>query len=337
MSSFRTYLHRISLKKKKNLWDRSLLFTKSLYKKLKNVFAGSRNKTIAKLYLRTRHLTRKRYGNNPVFISIDELVIWTNEWLKSLPGDYDVIVGIPRSGLLIASIIALKLAKPLTTPELFIKEVIWASKKIQTGKKIRKVLLVDDTISSGKSMQKATQLLLSHCKEINLNKAALIIADKSKSLVDNYYEIIPEPRIFEWNMMHSKKGKTCFDMDGVLCENCPPGFDADEEKYTAWIDSAKPYLIPSYEIDAIISNRLEKYRTLTEKWLTRNRVKYKELILWDLQSKEERKNQYGKHKIDILLSIKPDIYFESSLNESEQIWKSTKIPTICIDEMIMFS
>ncbi len=331
------YLHKIYLKRNKNLWERSILSIKDKYKKLIQKLAKTDNETVAKLYLRTRSLSRKYSGSNIKFISTEQLISWTNKWLNFIPNNYDIIIGIPRSGLLVASIISLKFAKPLSTPELFIKNIIWSSIEIKSPKKYKNVLLVDDTISSGKTMRNSLELLLSNYEGINVTTAALIATPKSKSLVDTYYKIIPEPRIFEWNMMHAKKGKTCFDMDGVLCENCPPGVDADEEKYIKWIQSAKPYLIPSYTIDAIISNRLEKYRKDTEIWLKKHNVKYKKLILWDIESKDKRNGQYAKQKIKAIKLIKPDIYFESSLSESEEIWKATGIQVMCIDEMILFS
>lgn len=137
--------------------------------------------------------------------------------------------------------------------------------------------------------------------------------------------------------MHSKKGIICSDMDGVICENCPPGVDADEDRYLEWLDNAKPYMIPAFEIDVIVSGRLEKYREQTEHWLKKYKVRYKELCLWDLESKELRLGNYVKHKIDVILKTKPDMVFESEHNQAEEIWKATHVTTICTDDMIIFS
>lgn len=330
------YLRNASLKKRRNFIDQSLLAAFSVYKKLMNTLANSDNKTASKLYLRTINLERNIMGTKYNFVTIDELVLWTTEWIKSFPNTYDVIVGIPRSGLLVANLIALKTGKPLTTPELFIRDHYWQSDLIDKKEEYKNILLVDDSITSGKTIEESLQLLRSY-ENLNITKAALIATEESKALVDLYYKIIPHPRVFEWNLLHSKKGKLVSDLDGVICENCPPGVDLNEELYTKWIKNAKPYLIPAFEIDVILSNRLEKYRSETEEWLAKHGVRYKELILWDIQSKKERGGKHAQRKIEVLLKIKPDMFWESSFAEAKHIWEATKISTICIDEMILFS
>jgi len=330
------YLRNASLKKRRKLIEQSLLAAFSVYKKLRNTLADSNNKTVSKLYLRARNIERNITGTKYNFVTVDELVLWTTEWIKSFPNTYDVIVGIPRSGLLVANLIALKFGKPLTTPELFIRDHYWKSKLIDNKRQYKNILLVDDSITSGKTMEESLQLLRSYRENLNITKAALIATNDSKVLVDLYYKVIPHPRVFEWNLLHSKKGKLVSDLDGVICENCPPGVDSNEELYTDWIKNAKPYLIPAFEIDAIVSNRLEKYHSDTEKWLAKHGVRYKELILWDIQSKQERDGKHAQRKIEVLLKIKPDMFLESSFAEAKQIWDATKISTLCIDEMILF-
>lgn len=308
-----------------------------MYKKLKNAFRRNDNKIISKLYLRARSIRRDMMAVKYSFITVDDLVVWTAEWIKTFPTNYDIIVGIPRSGLLVANIIATKLGKRLTTPELFSHNHYWVSKFIDKKIEYKNILLVDDSISTGKTMEKSLEFLQSHCENLNITKAALIVTKKSKELVDLSCKVIPHPRLFEWNILHAKKGVLAADLDGIICENCPPGVDLDEKLYTEWIKTAKPYLIPSFEIDLIISCRLEKYRSNTEEWLNQHGVNYKELILWNIQSKEERKGKYSHHKIENCLKIKPTMIWESNFGQAKQIWAATRIPTLCFDEMILFS
>jgi uncharacterized HAD superfamily protein/hypoxanthine phosphoribosyltransferase len=273
------------------------------------------------------------------FISFSDLTAWTNEWIKSFPRSYDLIVGIPRSGLLVANIIALKLAKPLATPDLFLEEQFWLSKSIKREKMIKSILLVDDSINSGKTMNQAAQVILQRFNNIDLTTAVLIATNKTDQMVDLYYKVVRKPRVFEWNLLHAKKGKgkIACDMDGVLCENCPPGVSKNKELYIQWLIDARPYLIPAFTIDAIVTSRMEKYRLETESWLSKHNVRYKELIMWDLQSKQDRKGQRDRHKIEVLAIIRPDIFWESSFRQATQIWRTTHIPTICIDKMKLIS
>jgi len=298
--------------------------------------AAHNDETASRIYLKSKYYSKQVTGKKINFVTFDELVVWTNEWLRTFPTTYDLIVGTPRSGLLVANIIALKLGKPLTTPEFFCQNKFWMSKQIDINTDLVNILLVDDSITSGKAMEEAFNCLQLSNREIKITKAALITTEESKSLVDLYYKIMPHPRWFEWNMMHAKKGKLAVDMDGVLCENCPPGVDADEKLYLNWIKNARPYLIPAFEVDAIVSNRLEKYRSETERWLAQHNVRYKELILWDIESKKERNGRHAQRKVEVLVKIRPDIFWESSLHEAQEIWKNTKIPTICFDEMCLF-
>jgi len=122
-------------------------------------------------------------------------------------------------------------------------------------------------------------------------------------------------------------------MDGVLCEDPPRGYDRDETLYLKWIQSAKPYLIPAFEIDAIVTSRLEKYRPQTEAWLKKHDVQYKKLVMWDLDSKKDRNGRNADHKAGILTGLKPDIFWESSMEQSQKIRKATGIPCLCINEM----
>ena len=155
------------------------------------------------------------------------------------------------------------------------------------------------------------------------------------------YKMEP-PRTYEWNIMHRKigsyagRGILAVDMDGVLCADPPPGADGDEDWYLEWLEQATPYLIPGFEIDYIITSRLEKYREATERWLREQGVQYGELIMWDVPDKNAR-TSFVQYKIDSLLKIKPDMYWESDWEKSQQIWEATRIPTLCIDEMTMLS
>jgi len=340
------YLLKIGGKDSPNEIEKNLLAAYILYRNTTKSLQSIENENISKLYVQSRYFRSCINGKRFIFVTIDDAVIWTSEWLKSFPTQYDIIVGIPRSGMLIANVIALRLGKPLTTPDLFAQRQFWLSakaKKHPDYTKSMKVLLVDDSINSGRTMQRNIKLMRTAGIPFDVTRAALIVSTEKKPKVDLYYKYIKHPRVFEWNMLHRKiasyteKGKLAVDMDGVLCENCPPNIDIVESEYKKWIRTAKPYLIPSFEIDAIVTCRLEKYREATEKWLKDNNVMYKELILWDIQSKKQRRGRWAKHKIDALLRIKPHLFWESNLKQANQIWEATRIPVLCTDNWIMHS
>ena len=309
----------------------------SLYRRFRSALSHSDNRIISERYIHSENLRRNVMGWKYNFVTIEELAKWTCEWVKTFPSTYDIIIGIPRSGLLVSCIVAVRLGKPLSTPELFCQKKYWTGQESNSSQEFKNILLIDDSISSGATLERSLGLLRSCCNDLNITRAVLIVSEESKSLVDFYYKLIPQPRLFEWNMLHIKRGITVSDFDGVICENCPEGVDSDEQLYLAWIKNAKPYLIPAFEIDAIVSSRLEKYRYLTQEWLAKHGVRYNKLVLWDVQSKQEREGKFAKYKIEEILKIKPVIIWESNYIQAQQIWKATKIPTLCTDVKILFA
>lgn len=331
------YLRRLEAHPGGSLADWALARTIALYRRARGAVERRDNRFLSGLFLRWKHAERGLVGWRYRFVTLAELTAWTNEWVKSLPSDCDVVVGIPRSGLLVAAIVALKLGKPLTTPELFLENRYWMSQRIERAKAYGRILLIDDSISSGETFEQNLALIRSAGAHSEVIRGALIVTPEGRPFVDQFYVEIPQPRLFEWNMLHVKRGVLAVDLDGVICENCPPGVDADDVRYAAWVRTARPYLIPTFEIDFIVSSRLERYRKETEEWLSRHGVRYQKLMLWEIASKQEGRGRHAEQKIEKLLRIKPEMFWESSGGQAREIWRATRIPTLCVDEMRLLS
>lgn len=331
------YLRQVETLDSDNLTYRLVWKAISFYKTVRQVVEQTDNKVVSELYLRSKSLERGLMCWKYTFVTFAQMVAWTNEWVRSFPTSYDLVVGIPRSGSLVAHILALKLGKPVTTPDLLYEKRYWMSPRAEGVPEYKRILLVDDSISKGEKFQENLAKVRSIHSGWEVTTGALIVTPEAKHLVDMYYAEIPKPRLFEWNMLHVKRGVLASDLDGVICENCPPGVDVDDARYAAWIQTAKPYLMPTFEIDVILSSRLERYRRETEEWLARYDVRYRELVLWDIGSKREARGKHAQHKIEKLLRIKPEMFWESSLVQAREIWRTTKIPTLCIDEMRLFT
>ena len=333
------YLKNVSEKETKSGFDRSMHAFVSSYRKIRAFVRSSDSAPISKTYLLCKNIERTITGNRLKFVTLDDMLACTNDWIRSFPEAYDVIVGIPRSGLLVANIIASKLGKPLTTPDGFVEGRVWMTKRsaYEGRKQNQKILLVDDRVSKGRELRSILAMLQEQSEEFQITKASLFVTNEAASLVNLYYKIIPDPVLFEWNLLHSKQGILATDMDGVLCDDPPKGLDANEAAYVEWMRNAKPYLIPLYEIDAIISSRLERYRAETENWLAKHRVPYKQLILWNLSSLDERRGNFAKYKSEVLMRVKPDLYWESNINEAKQIHQSTRLPILCTEQMTLLS
>lgn len=262
--------------------------------------------------------------------------------LSILPKDIDLVVGVPRSGMLPANLIALYLHKPFTDIDSFIDGRIYSSGgrgEFISHSDSKKVLIVDDSINHGGALRTAKEKLAPVADKYTLLFACIYATTECAGNVDFYFEIVDGTRAFQWNILHHKifLPHSCFDIDGVLCEN--PPVDDDGPVYTEYISHAIPKYIPSVEIDTLVSCRLEKYRAITEKWLADNGVKYKKLIMLDMKTKKERQ-RWGKHGIykgEIYKNGDYCLFVESSLHEAQDIFKTSHKPVFCTETMQMLS
>lgn len=310
-------------------------FIRGLYRRFRRRLAMKGGPAATALYLYAERLRRAGTGWHYSFVRLEEMLAWGVHWASSLKADYDLIVGVPRSGLLVANIISVKLGRPLAAPDMLLSGACWHGGKKGVMPEKPRLLLVDDSIHSGGTMAAAVEAVRKALPRASIETAALIAAPGSEKLVDHYFTVVKIPRLFEWNMLHVRKGSLVCDLDGVICENCPPGTDADERLYTAWVKNARPYLIPAFEVDCVLSARLEKYRADTEAWLAAHGVRYRDLVLWDLQDRSERRGKFSIYKIERIKSIKPEMVWESNAGQAEDIYRATGIPTLCVDTMTM--
>ena len=266
--------------------------------------------------------------------------------LNKIPRDIDVIVGVPRSGLLVATMIALLLNKRIADFDGFLEGRIIASGRtkkltndINSIDDIRKVLIVEDSVSSGESLNKI-RTKISSFPNIEFTILAAYVTNENKSMVDIYFETVANPRLFEWNLFHHKGVlcNSCFDIDGVLCVDPTPEENDDGERYRSFLLNASPLFIPSCEIGYIVSSRLEKYRLETEEWLRKNGIRYKKLFLLDSTAKERREqNLYYKFKAEIYKKTDAILFIESNDYQAEEINRLTKKPVFCVDSNRMLN
>jgi uncharacterized HAD superfamily protein/hypoxanthine phosphoribosyltransferase len=263
------------------------------------------------------------------FKSLNNLTKDIHEWIPKIEGNYDCVVGIPRSGMLVANILALKLSLPLADLDGFLEgRMLGLGKRFQHInavdflKEPRKVLIVDDSISSGQALRIAKKKIAKANSPHDLTFAAVYVTPKGKELCDLYVEEIPNPRRFEWNILASSAVKNyCFDMDGVLCLDPTNQQNDDGERYRDFILSAKSLYLPGYEIGAIVTSRLEKFRPETEQWLKEQGIRYGALHMLNLPSKEDRMRLKAapSFKAEVFKKSNADLFIESEHNQAVKI------------------
>ena len=105
--------------------------------------------------------------------SVAELTNLIRNNISIIPNDIDLIVGIPRSGMFVANYIALLMNKPMTDFDGLIEGRIMSSGRTKNTNtnimkidECKKILIIDDSVASGKSMDDCKRKYVSCDKEI---------------------------------------------------------------------------------------------------------------------------------------------------------------------------
>ena len=264
----------------------------------------------------------------------------------SLP-NVDYIVGIPRSGMIPAIQLGLLLNKPVISLNEFLHTdyktlSLKYTQRIPDKKRdADSVLVIDDSCCTGLRINEAKQEIDKNCKDkdINIIYASVYVTSESKNYVDYYFEICELPRFFEWNVMnHSILQDCAIDMDGVLCVDPNEDQNDDSKKYIDFIKSAMTLYSPKYDVGAIVTSRLEKYRKNTEEWLSNKNIKYKQLKMIDLPDKSARIRfkAHATFKAEIYLKNDYKLFIESNPIQAKRICELTNKPVLCTENMKLY-
>ncbi|MDX1530662.1 MAG: phosphoribosyltransferase family protein, partial [Rhodothermales bacterium] len=202
------------------------------------------------------------------FRSVAQLSDQILTWSSALPHDLDVIVGVPRSGLLAANLLALYRNLPMTDVEGLLEGrciatgsargplVNGAASKHDPKRVLgepRNVLVLDDSVGSGKTMQEIRERIGGADLPHRVQYAAVYVSPSGTDAVDFYCEAIHFPRLFEWNALHhGVLGQSCLDMDGVLCYDPTYEENDDGERYLTFLREARPLHRPTARVGWIV-------------------------------------------------------------------------------------
>lgn len=196
-------------------------------------------------------------------------------------------------------------------------------RELKTARDARHILLVDDSIETGGSMKAAAALLMDAVKSHQRVTTLAAYASDRDAAVDHYFEVLPQRRVFEWNLMHRPYlANCCFDIDGVLCADPTAEQNDDGSRYEDFLASARVINAPTHEIGHLVTSRLEKYRGHTEDWLRRNNIRWGKLHMLDLPTAEERRRR-GIHA-----SFKASVY--SQLEDAQLFVESERPQAMAI-------
>lgn len=265
-----------------------------------------------------------------MFVSYAELAQDVKVWAESL-GHYDVVLGVPRSGMIPAAMLALAWNCSLSTPALYAEGKLLSGGQRDVGPRGERVLIVEDSWNTGRSMLAARKLVPDA-------DAGVVYATKECPIP--HARVIGLPRVFEWNVFHHFwLQQTCMDIDGVLCVDPTKEQNDDGPKYQHFLRTAKAKWIPTRPVAHLVTSRLEKYRKETELWLQAHGVQYGKLHMLDCKDARERRRQnlHAREKSRVAVATECKLFIESSYRQASEIFQTTGIPTLCTDCMVMFS
>lgn len=284
------------------------------------------------------------------FISLDQFYKDIVTWERQLPY-FDAVCGVPRSGLLPASIIALRrnirlvdLNSLLQDPDNAIQNapIRQLNPIIQYNKPFgNKLLVVDDSASNQTTTISAIRESLKDCTNLDVSYAAVYRAS-SASTVDHYFKEVPLPRMFGWNWFrHWELQFALLDIDGVLCEDWALKQEQDDDPvYLNHLMNVKPLYIPDVPVLGLVTSRLSRYRELTETWLKKHQVMYRKLHMHPATTPEQRRrmNDHAQRKADVYIRTpEANLFVESDMRQAQRIFELTKKPVLCIDTMTCLS
>jgi len=265
--------------------------------------------------------------------------------LHRLPRDIDLVVGVPRSGILAATLVSLTANIPMTDLDSFLAGRIytsgitkrWAGLDRQTSE-MRKILVIDDSIIGGTAMRDAREKIAAAGMKGDFIFAAVFGLSLQHEETDIVLDVVPHPRMFQWNFMHHMfLEQCCVDIDGVLCLDPTEEENDDGPAYEKFLSEARPLLGPTRKIGWLVTSRLEKYRKLTEAWLDKHEIKYDHLIMLDLPSKAERQRlgAHGSFKADFYRKSNAILFIESEHEQALKIAKLSGKPVLCVESNVV--
>lgn len=272
------------------------------------------------------------------YVSYAQMAQDVQSWAETLP-KFDLVVGVPRSGMLPATIMALFWNCKLASLDEFIEGNIMGQGRRGFNEPINNVLIIEDSYLTGKSMENARKLVNKLQDKYNI-KFAAIYSSVLEPKLDYYYKHLPSSRFFQWNWRYHENliNQSCFDIDGVLCVKPTPQQNDDGERYRHFILNTKPLYIPPYRIGRIITSRLEKFRPETEEWLEKNKVKYEKLIMLKYPTGKFRRlmGHHGLHKANYYTQTNALLFVEDEPWQSQEIAYQSGKPVLCVGNWKMY-
>lgn len=271
------------------------------------------------------------------YVSYDQLVKDVMVLSHQVRGQFDAVCGIPRSGVIAASLMAVHLHLPLISP-------------LDALHHKGKVLILDDSVYMGSALQAFKDRWGDHDHWTYGAVYASPMSDGRNDAFKILGRVVQLPRYFAWNLFHHLDlGKALLDIDGVLCEDPTRPVDASDcvahgsnawhadETLDGWygkhLQYANPRFLPCVPVGGLVTCRLELFRPQTEAWLAKYGITYGSLTMSQYPNADARRRgmAYGDYKGQVLRDGPYEFMIESSDTQARWAAKTAGKPVICTD------
>ena len=293
----------------------------------------------------------KRNGNSAFtavgkarFVTGSQLHRDTLKLVQLIPPDVVAVVGVARSGMVVATMVSMLLHRPLFAIRQTLGDVISVGNGWRLGGEKHlepmrgKVVVVDDTVMTGNSLKAIKHVLADRFPDHIT--ASVYVNPFAARKPDLHAVDLHWPHLLEWNLFNSvlSPNMAC-DFDGILCSDCQPGQDDDGDRYLDFIANAKPLYMPrKVPIPLIITARIEKYRQPTVEWLHRHGIKVHRLVMHPASTLAERNSddvaawkarEFVRWNNDHKPTPPPNAFIESDDRQARRINEISGLMTIC--------
>ncbi len=176
-------------------------------------------------------------GDTTRYWLMDDLIGLAKSLASEIARDQDVaaVAGVPRSGMLAASAMAIHLSVPLFEASTLGLRSLAHGRRIENVPQKGRIIVVEDSLNTGRRFHDLKRTLGN--QHIY---ASIFSTSRAKRLADYVACELELPRWFDWWLYGSRamqQMRIGIDFDGILCGDCPRDTDDDGERYSAWMQS----------------------------------------------------------------------------------------------------
>jgi hypothetical protein len=266
--------------------------------------------------LKVCNVCKYRTHDKLVYTKTTDLVRDTYKLVKYVPPRCNGIIGIPRSGMLPASILATHMQLPLgeLRPDGSISMLGSGGRGKFTRYADGKYFIVDDTCHNGYSLQQAK-------KSYKGNDAIwAVVYNRDKNRMPDVYAVDLSVHLLEYNCWNNGQ------INGQsIVKNLQGGFAVDlfvimEKK--ADIKTSPPIMVPRlHAVPLVIGHLPEASRSEVEDWLRKYQINVNQLVLYDGDDIASFKGLCYKDS-------NCGVFFENDINQCQGIANAANKPVI---------